>query len=52
VNMALYFDMTKFTEGEHAMAFRLFFENVNDEKRLQAFKTIGDWTIGAARINH
>jgi len=50
VNMALYFDMTKFNEGEHAMAFRLFFENVNDERRLQAFKSLGDWVITATRM--
>lgn len=52
VNMALYFDMTKFTEGEHAMAFRLFFENVNDEHRLQAFKTLGDWNVTTTRMNN
>lgn len=50
VNMALYFDMTKFTEGEHMMAFRLFFENTNDEKRLTAFKNLGKWDVYAARI--
>jgi hypothetical protein len=50
VNLALYFDMTKFTEGEHIMAFRLFFENVNDEKKLGAFKNLGNWDILATRM--
>jgi len=52
VNMALYFDMTRFTEGEHIMAFRLFFENVNDPKRLLAFKSLGDWDITATRVKN
>ena len=50
VNMALYFDMTRFSEGEHIMAFRLFFENTNDDKRLTAFKTLGDWDIFVNRL--
>lgn len=50
VNMALYFDMTKFTEGEHIMAFRLFFENVNEQSRLTAFKNLGNWMIDAVRV--
>jgi hypothetical protein len=50
VNMALYFDMTRFTEGEHIMAFRLFFENVNDEARLGAFKMLGQWDVVASRL--
>jgi hypothetical protein len=51
VNMALYFDMTNFTEGEHIMAFRLFFENSNDEKRLAAFKNLSNWDIAVKRTN-
>jgi hypothetical protein len=51
VNMALYFDMTHFTEGEHIMAFRLFFENTNDEKRLAAFKNLGNWDVAVKRAN-
>lgn len=50
VNMALYFDMTRFSEGEHVMAFRLFFENSNEEKKLAAFKGLGNWDITASRI--
>lgn len=50
VNMALYFDMTKFSDGEHSMAFRLFFENINDEKRLETFKTLANWQFDVKRI--
>jgi hypothetical protein len=50
VNLALYFDMTKFSEGEHIMAFRLFFENVNDQSRLEAFKSLGEWQVNASRV--
>lgn len=50
VNMALYFDMTRFTEGEHIMAFRLFFENTNDERKLNAFKNLGNWDVTALRM--
>jgi hypothetical protein len=50
VNMALFFDMTKFSEGDHMMAFRLFFDNVNDPKRLTAFKTLSKWDISANRV--
>lgn len=50
VNMALYFDMTKFMEGEHIMSFRLFFENVLDPKRLAAFKNLSNWMIDATRV--
>lgn len=52
VNMALYFDMTKFSEGEHIMAFRLFFENVNEEKRLTAFKQLALWDIATTRLKN
>ncbi len=50
VNLALYFDMTKFTEGEHIMAFRLFFENSNDDKKLAAFKNLGKWDVAVNRV--
>ena len=50
VNLALFFDMTRLTEGEHVMAFRLFFENVNDDRRLAAFKNLGNWDVTAQRL--
>lgn len=52
VNMALYFDLTRFTEGEHLMAFKLFFDNVNDPSRLAAFQNIGKWDVFASRIRN
>jgi len=50
VNLALYFDMTKFSQGEHVMAFRLFFENSKDANRLTNFKNLSNWDIQANRI--
>lgn len=50
VNMALHFDMTKLSEGEHSMAFRLYFENTHDPKRLEAFKNQIHWTYDSRRI--
>lgn len=50
VNLALYFDMTKFAQGEHIMAFRLFFENSKDPTRLSNFKTLARWEVQATRI--
>lgn len=50
VNMALYFDMTKFMEGEHIMSFRLFFENILEPRRLAAFKNLSNWLIDATRV--
>lgn len=49
VNMGLFFDLTKFTEGEHFMAFRLFFENTYDQKIIESFKTLSQWKIGVTR---
>ena len=50
VNMALFFDLTKFKEGEHLVAFRLFFENKNQKNLLQSFRDLGNWQIFARPI--
>ena len=50
VNLALAFDMTKLSEGEHVMAFRLFFENNADPKRLDSFKSLKKWDITTTRV--
>jgi hypothetical protein len=50
VNMALYFDLTKFTEGEHLMAFKLYFDNINEPERLASFRELGKWDVNARRI--
>jgi hypothetical protein len=51
VNLALYFDITKFAEGEHNMSLRLFFENTNEQQRLASFKTLRDWIVKPRRVN-
>ena len=50
VNLALYFDMTKFSQGEHIMAFRLFFENSKDNTRLTNFKNLSNWDFQVTRL--
>ncbi|MCX6124081.1 MAG: hypothetical protein NTV34_04940, partial [Proteobacteria bacterium] len=51
VNLGVVFDATKFTEGEHIMGFRLFFENVIAPERLAVFKGLKDWTYDTRRLN-
>ena len=43
VNLGIFFDMTKFPEGEHKMSFKLFFENEYKEQRLNAYKRLDQW---------
>ncbi len=50
VNMALYFDMTRFNEGEHSMSFRLYFENLNAPDRLAGFKNLATWLVESRRL--
>src|SRR5690606_9052145 len=50
VNLGMYFDLTKMTEGEHDIAFRLFFENAYDTQTLESFKHLGDWRIELTRM--
>ena len=50
VNMALFLDLTKLTEGEHLTTFRLFFENVYDPVKLNDFKSLDRWRIEATRM--
>lgn len=50
VNLGVYFDVTKFKEGNHVMGFRLFFENVNDQNRLDVFKSLNAWNFGTTRF--
>ncbi len=50
VNLGMYFDLTKMTEGEHDIAFRLFFENAYDPQILESFKHLGDWRIELTRM--
>ncbi len=50
VNLALYFDLTKFDEGEHKIAFRLFFENRADPKDLEVYRNLNDWQISVQQL--
>jgi hypothetical protein len=49
VNLALYFDLTKFTKGEQEMSFRLFFENKNAPELLEQYKTLNQWELDLRR---
>jgi hypothetical protein len=50
VNMAMYFDLTRFSEGEHLVAFRLFFENIQEKERLAEFKELTFWDFDTKRL--
>ena len=50
VNLGIFFDMTKFTEGEHKMAFKLYFENHFSEEKLKAFKRLDKWNMKLQKI--
>ncbi len=52
VNLALFFDLTKFSEGEHQMAFQLLFENYSSDQLLSAFKKVGKWQYSVEKISH
>lgn len=50
VNIGIWFDGTKIGDGEHAIGFRLFFENVLAPERLDVFKGLNDWLYEVRRI--
>lgn len=50
VNLALYFDLAKFTEGDHQLGFQLYFENDHDDEILNTFKTLRNWKFAVTRI--
>ncbi len=50
VNFGLYFDLTKFREGEHFMSFQLFFENRKDYKVLDVFKNLDKWHARLSKV--
>lgn len=50
VNLGVVFDATKFSEGEHIMGFRLFFENVVAPERLAVFKGLTEWQYSTRRL--
>lgn len=51
VNIALFFDLTKFPEGEHQMSFQLLFENYSSPELLSAFKNVGKWQFSIEAVN-
>ena len=50
VNIALYFDLTKFGKGEHRLAIKLFFENYFDQAVLESFRDVGFWEPEVRRM--
>jgi hypothetical protein len=51
VNFGLYFDLTRFREGEHFMSFQLFFENKKDYKILDVFKNLDKWRARLTKVS-
>ncbi len=51
VNFGLYFDLTRFREGEHFMSFQLFFENKKDYKILDVFKNLDKWRARLSKVS-
>ncbi len=49
VNMAIYFDLTRFQPGEHLVAFRLYFDNLFSKEKLQEFKSLTTWKYSLER---
>lgn len=50
VNLALYFDLTKFEVGEHLISFKLYFDNDDDPKLMQQFKSLNYWDTYHRRL--
>ncbi len=50
VNLGVWFDATKISDGDHMMGFRLFFENVMAPERLAVFKSLREWKYEVRRI--
>ena len=43
VNIALFFDLTRFVKGEANMSFQLFIDNKYQPETIETFKTLGQW---------
>ncbi|MEY4631199.1 MAG: hypothetical protein RIQ81_1319 [Pseudomonadota bacterium] len=50
VNLGLNFDLTKFSEGDHLVGFKMYVDNLRDERRLESYKLMNRWGINAQRI--
>lgn len=51
VNMAAFFDLSRFSEGEHNMGFQLYFENRSNPERLADFRELSQWRVTARRLS-
>lgn len=50
VNIALFFDLSKFRMGEHFMSLQLFIENTVSPTRLKSFQQLSEWVTSLKRI--
>ncbi len=50
VNVAVSFDLDNFRAGLHEVRFRLFVENLLEERFIDEFKTVDQWYISARRL--
>ena len=49
INLAINFDLSNFSEGEHRVGFRLFFENESTPELLKSFANLTSWTYQVKR---
>ncbi len=49
VNLAINFDLSEFSEGEHRVGFRLYFENQVTPELLESYSTLSLWRYNVKR---
>ncbi len=45
VNLGIFFDLTKFSKGEHKISFQMFFENRYNKRDLLGFQNLSKWQV-------
>lgn len=50
VNLALYFDLTKFDKGDQSIGFKLLFDNQADKNTLKHFSELKNWSYQLNRV--
>jgi hypothetical protein len=50
VNLGMYFDLTRFSEGDHMVGFRLYVENHLNPAKIESFKNMSKWGVYAKRL--
>lgn len=50
VNLGMYFDLTRFSEGDHLVGFRMYVENRLDPGQIESFKNMSKWGVYAQRL--